>query len=259
MDAIEGASGGLQDAVGTPLRGAGGALGLSSGEAAFSAGVATNLILAPITGPLGEAATYIEVAGIIIGLATGAHPLVLACIKPLAHSQLEHALSQCFVKLISGWHTAGPQPDGHTSTMRDSLEQSLPPPSSLGNPPPTQPMEPDGIVVSGPHPTPNSAPNTRNEPPWVCVGFVSKPPEAFETASGIGYLAPLLGDVYEGVVLPEGDDEFVRTLPQALQRSTVCEVDVATAKTMSNPPDRQDLILRSGGIGVGLHDQELAV
>ena len=98
-----GGAGRLQAAVATPLQNFGDAAGLSSGQAVFTAGVATNIVLAHITGPLDEAATYIEVAGIIVGLVTGAHGLMLACLKLLSHSQFDHLLSQGFARLLQGF------------------------------------------------------------------------------------------------------------------------------------------------------------
>jgi len=238
-----------------PLESVGGAFGLSPGEAAFTAGVTTNIVLAPITPPLSKAASYIEVTGIIIGLATGAHPLVLACIKPLAHSQLEHALSQCFVDLITGPHSDGPQQDTHPMTMRDLPARPPAVPSSAGNLPTTQPMEPHGMVPSGQHQFSNASPNTRgedtrNNPPWVCLGFVPKPPEDPDLpARGFGLTDDVLDTVRKAVVLPAGDDQFLSTLPAVLQRSTVSEVDISTAKMKNNLPGRQDFILRINGIG----------
>jgi hypothetical protein len=71
LDAV---SGQLQAAVTSGLKMTATGIGLNPAEATISAGICSNLVLAPITGPLGNAATFIEAAGVVIGLATGAHP-----------------------------------------------------------------------------------------------------------------------------------------------------------------------------------------
>ena len=255
VDAIEGASGQLQGVVDTPLRGVGVAFGLSPGEAAITAGISTNLILAPITGPLDKAASFIEVAGIVIGLATGAHGLVLACIKPLLHSQLEHLLSQGIVNIVCGSHTAGPQSDAHTVARR-GLQTAGDSPRTMRHHADTRPvthdMEQDSIV----RPAENDAPRTRreatrNDPLWLCLAFVPKQPESTDGTDTGTVSAAAERAVTKPVVLLMGDDAFLRTLPAVLRGSSVSEVDVSTAKTMSDLPVGRHFILQVEGIGFG--------
>ena len=65
---------GLQAAVTSSLSSVVAGMGLAPGAAAVTAGVCSNLLLAPITGPLDKIATFVEVAGLIVGMATGCTP-----------------------------------------------------------------------------------------------------------------------------------------------------------------------------------------
>jgi hypothetical protein len=66
--------------IGTELR-------LPGPEATAAAGTGAALILQPVTEPLGHAAMFLEITGVVVGLATGFHPLALASAKMLAHDQ----------------------------------------------------------------------------------------------------------------------------------------------------------------------------
>jgi hypothetical protein len=259
IDTIEGINGKIQGAVDTPLQSLGAALGLSSGEAAFTAGVSTNLILAPITGPLGKAETYIEVAGIVFGLLTGMHGLVLACVKPLAHSQAHQLVARGVGSLLDGPRAARPQSDTHTRGNRDlritddkrhaTAQQSL-----------TQPMmrrlEQQDVLRPAPFPTPQDSPEswrepTRSDPLWLCLVFVSKPPTSSDSAHTDTVRAAAKRDVTKPVVWPLGDDVLFRTLPAVLQGGSISEVDVSTARTMNNLPERRHFIVQMEGVGLG--------
>jgi hypothetical protein len=111
VGALEGVTRRLQIAVDTPLKDFGIGLGLSADQATFAAGVSTELILAPITGPLDKAESYLEVAGIIFGLLTGVHGLVLVCIKLLAHNEGKRLVVRAAVKAFGGSQTDRPRQD----------------------------------------------------------------------------------------------------------------------------------------------------
>jgi len=260
---IDKTSGFLQNGVDRALQGLGAGIGLSAGEATISAGICTNFILAPITGPLGEASTFIEIAGLVAGLAMGPHGLVLACIKPLLHSQLEHLVSKGLVNLVGGSHPDDSTSDAHTLVMRDlqrGVENQLAVPHRAGTESLIHQPEQQGVVRSVQHPVPSDAPvtsreTTRSDPLWLCLGFAPKQePHASSDAlaTGIGRTAELPHDVSNAAVLAAGDDEFLRTLPSALRVSSVSEVDLATAKTMSDLTEGRHFILRMEGAGVSM-------
>ena len=100
-EAVNTAADWLGNLVEHPIDSLSTSVGAPGSLAAAGAGVIATYVLHPITEELDEAAKIIEVVGIIIGLATGLHPLVLACVKPLAHSEiaelvadgLNHAMS----------------------------------------------------------------------------------------------------------------------------------------------------------------------
>jgi hypothetical protein len=80
-------SGGLGTIVERPLGITGTELRLPGPEAAAAAGIGAGLILQPVTEPLGQAAAFLEITGVVVGMATGLHPLALAAVKMLAHDQ----------------------------------------------------------------------------------------------------------------------------------------------------------------------------
>jgi hypothetical protein len=64
-------------------------------------GITANFVTAPLTARLEGAARVCEVAGIVVGLATGLQPLVIACVKLLAHDELGIALSRELEQIIN--------------------------------------------------------------------------------------------------------------------------------------------------------------
>jgi hypothetical protein len=251
---IEGVSERVQGAVDAPLRGLGAALRLTHTEATFTAGVSTNLILAPITDPLDEAESYLEIGGIIFGIITGGHGLVLACIKPLLHSQLKHLLARGMEKMLDGPSSAHPQSDAPAlencdlPTADDAERIRLP--QAL-----TQPVTHDlpqhSATPSEWFTAPEDSPRTRHEPTpdeplWLCLAFVAK---ESASASAAHTTEP---NVTKLVVLPMGDDAFLRTLPEALQCGTVSEVDVPTAKSKDDLSRGQHFVIQAEGIHFGI-------
>jgi hypothetical protein len=250
---IEGVSGHLQGAVDAPLKIVGAALGLTPGEATFTAGVSTNLILAPITGPLDKAESYLEIGGIIFGIITGGHGLVLACIKPLLHSQFKHLLARGLVEMVDGLSSTHPQSDTPAVESCDlptadtaeqaRLHEALTQPMTQDLPqrsvtPPARFTVRDDLPRKRHEPTPD-------EPLWLCLAFVSK-----ETTSGsVAHTAE--PNAAKPVVLPMGDDAFLRTLPDALRCGTVSEVGVPTSKSKSDLSRAQHFVIQAEGIHLG--------
>lgn len=59
----------------------------------FAGDVAATLILKPLTQPIGKLVRIAEMAGLVIGLLTGFHPLAVACAKRLAVGSLASGLA----------------------------------------------------------------------------------------------------------------------------------------------------------------------
>jgi hypothetical protein len=250
----------LEDGVVASLRRLGADTGLSPGAADFTAGVATNLILAPIMGPLDKAETYIEVAGIIIGITLGAHGLAMACAKLLFKRQSEHLFEQGVISLLHGPRTAQPQSDSHAAarhkpyTATDSLHFTHFTRHESVARPTTHDQEQHSVVPPAHLPTPVDAPGTRREPTrsdplWLCLAFVSKP----TASSGAAHTPTTAAErnVTKPIVLPPGDDAFLRTLPKALRGGSVSEVDAQTLETMNDLPAGQHFIVQMEGISFG--------
>jgi hypothetical protein len=84
----------------------------------IGSGIAANFVTAPLTRPLENAALICEVAGIVVGLATGIHPLVIACAKRLAHDGLRREIGRGFEQIIGSPHAGRERTAGRTRGTR---------------------------------------------------------------------------------------------------------------------------------------------
>jgi hypothetical protein len=85
---------GLDAIVRKPLEDIGTEIRLPGPEAGAVAGIGSALVLQPVTEPLGQAAKFFEITGVVVGVATGFHPLALASAKLLARDEFHAALAQ---------------------------------------------------------------------------------------------------------------------------------------------------------------------
>lgn len=85
---------GLDAIVARPLEQTGAEIRLPGIEAATAAGIGSAYVLQPVTGPLGELTTFLEITGVAVGTATGLDPLALASTRMLAHDQFHDLLAQ---------------------------------------------------------------------------------------------------------------------------------------------------------------------
>jgi hypothetical protein len=115
----------LRDLVEHPLARAASTAGTAGPIDAIGAGITADYVTAPLTAPLEDAARICELAGIVIGLATGAHPLVIACAKRLAHDEVGQVLSRGFEQAFSSIDAGH---DSHVAAPRDPKVQSPEPP-----------------------------------------------------------------------------------------------------------------------------------
>jgi hypothetical protein len=106
------------EAIGTAIR-------LPEPVAATGAGVGADLVLQPVTRPLAETARFLEITGVVVGVATGLHPLAMAAGKMLAHDEVHSALAR---GIIEGARAlAGPEPAAprvQPTIVRDGPGQS---------------------------------------------------------------------------------------------------------------------------------------
>lgn len=91
----------MKSLAGKPLGTLTGLAGLPAPAASFSTDVVTTALLKPVLEPVESAVHAFEVAAIVIGLLAGLHPLVITCVKHLAHDELGSALSGAFEHLLS--------------------------------------------------------------------------------------------------------------------------------------------------------------
>ena len=115
-DLLDGSAEWLRGLVDRPLDDAASAAGAAGPFVPIGAGITANFVTAPLTRPLEGAARVCEIAGIVIGLAAGVPPLVLACAKRLAYDEIGQVLSGGFEQAITSIgaardRTAGAAPD----------------------------------------------------------------------------------------------------------------------------------------------------
>lgn len=102
---VAGLLAGLPDMVKTlalkPLDMLGDAAGLPALVVSLGADVTATLVLEPVLEPLQSTVRVLEVVGIVLGLVTGLHPLVITCVKHLAYDELGDALTRAFEQVMS--------------------------------------------------------------------------------------------------------------------------------------------------------------
>ena len=99
-DVLDGSAEWLRGRVEHPLADAASRGGAEGPLVDIGSGVMANFVTAPLTRPLENAARICEVVGIVFGLATGMHPLVMACAKRLAHDELRRGIARGFEQII---------------------------------------------------------------------------------------------------------------------------------------------------------------
>jgi hypothetical protein len=107
------------EAIGTAIR-------LPEPVPATGAGTGADLVLQPVTRPLAEAARFLEITGVVVGVATGLRPLAMAAGKMLAHDEVHSALARGITEGARAV-LAGPQPAAphvQPAVVRDGPGQS---------------------------------------------------------------------------------------------------------------------------------------
>lgn len=130
-------------------------------EATAAAGIGADLILQPVAEPLGQAAEFFEVVGVVIGVATGFQPLALAAAKLLAHDKF-HDLVARGIRAAASQVFHGPQPPAQTPGPR-LVDQA---PMIAAAPVPAQPTttQPNPAQKSPTQPNPAQKTPTRPDP-----------------------------------------------------------------------------------------------
>ena len=100
IDLLNGSAEWLRGMVEHPLTDIASAAGAGGPLVSIGAGITANFAMAQVTAPIENAVRICEIAGIAIGTATGAHPLVIACMKRLAHDELGKVLTRAFKRLL---------------------------------------------------------------------------------------------------------------------------------------------------------------
>jgi len=124
---VAGLLAGLPDMMKTlaekPLDILGDAAGLPAPAVSFGADVAVTVVLKPVLEPLQSTVHVLEVVGIVLGLVTGMHPLVITCVKHLAYDELGDALTRAFEQILSP--TGAQALDTQPPALRPGMELSF--------------------------------------------------------------------------------------------------------------------------------------
>jgi hypothetical protein len=105
IDLLNGSAEWLCGMVEHPLTDIASAAGAGGPLVSIGAGITANFAMAQVTAPIENAVRICEIAGIVIGTSTGAHPLVIACAKRLAHNELGNVLTRGFKRLLDSTGT----------------------------------------------------------------------------------------------------------------------------------------------------------
>jgi hypothetical protein len=93
-DILTGASEWLHALIEHPLDEVAERVSVPSAGASLAAGVAAEVVLKPVAEPMTKLTEVCAIAGLVIGLTTGAHPLVVSNVKVLAHDAVNRAFGE---------------------------------------------------------------------------------------------------------------------------------------------------------------------
>jgi hypothetical protein len=92
----------LHRAVGMPPEHVAGAFGMNGATQGMAAGIAGNMLLAPVDRQLAGMVRKVEIVGIAVGVAFGMHPLALACTKLFLRAQLNREIGNAMKGALFG-------------------------------------------------------------------------------------------------------------------------------------------------------------
>jgi hypothetical protein len=171
---------GLNAIVEKPLEKAGTVIRLPGLEASTAAGIGSDLILQPVTQPLAQMAKLLEIAGVIVGLATGFHPLALSAAKMLAHDEF-HAVVARGIREAAGQVVkglAGPAEAPDLPTVDRASEISAAPVPAPPSPDRLARPNPASTAPQPPQPPPPPPPRVPQSPPPPPPRVPQRPPLA---------------------------------------------------------------------------------
>ena len=133
IDLLNGSAEWLRGMVEHPLTDISSAAGAGGPLVSIGAGITANFAMAQVTAPIENAVRICEIAGIAIGAVTGAHPLVIACMKRLAHDELGNVLARAFKGLLASTGTDREKSTGRITPRTDAIyTEDLPAWPTLG-------------------------------------------------------------------------------------------------------------------------------
>ena len=111
-DSANAAADGIRIVVQIPAEKAATAAGAPRCSAEVGAGVIATFVTEPVTRPITDLATLIEIAGVIIGFVANIHPLVMACANRLAKKEITDLVAKAIVEVMKSLASATNTTDG---------------------------------------------------------------------------------------------------------------------------------------------------
>ena len=100
-DEANAAADGIHILVEIPVEKAATVVGVPQCPAEVGAGVIATFLTEPVTSPISDLATLIEIAGVIIGLVANIHPLTWACANRLAKKEITDLVAKAIVEAMN--------------------------------------------------------------------------------------------------------------------------------------------------------------
>ena len=182
----------LQNLAQSPLQDAATQLGAAAPVAEVASGVAANIVVAPVDRAVQDVTKVIDIAGIVVGTALSMHPLALACLKHLAHTEFHeivaNAVTKAFNGLLVGSKDIPPAPASRPSSAAPSPGSPSPYPFPSWRdrpPPPTTRLGPSRRIPPV-RPTPRQPPPGPPPSPPSPLAPPSQPKPKGPGAPGVG-------------------------------------------------------------------------
>jgi hypothetical protein len=162
----------LRELVQRPLEDTSAQLGLAPAAAEAADGIGANIVVAPLDRAAGDLTKVIDIVGIVGGTALGMHPIALACLKHLLHTEFRDMVAKAVTSAFDGLVVGSKElPMRFPGDLRPPGSASPQPHEPAPMPPPAAPDRPETWPASPAQrpsnpPQPPRAPGPPSPKPW---------------------------------------------------------------------------------------------
>jgi hypothetical protein len=220
----------LRGLIEHPVADALSAAGAAGPAVPVDAGITANFVTARVTAPLEGAARICEIVGIVIGVVTGMHALVMACANRLAHDEVHRELARGFEQIINSIN-ADPEQSPRTISSSETPRPESSRPEHRIRASQSPDREPDIELTTPSQDEDEIYPENRRDRPPLPEAPVPRPPLPPSPGSGRGLMDHLDLSVDGTHVATATDAAFVRSIPgsDAIPAAAVTVCDESTA------------------------------